>query len=93
MRKLETIHEFYEVRHKWIPDEIRNSLGHFNAFSLEYPNIGEEAEPLEYGRRNGTTSFWFTVAAFFNARERSIRLKSCYCVHQSFYAFWLVGTK
>lgn len=24
---------------------------------------------------NGTTSFWFTVAAFFNARERSIRLK------------------
>ena len=60
MRKLETIHEFYEVRHKWIPDEIRNSLGHFNAFSLKYPNIGEEAEPLEYGRRE-----WYNIVLVY----------------------------
>ena len=40
MKKLETIQEFYHDRYEWIPQEIRNGLGHFNVFSLD-PYIGE----------------------------------------------------
>lgn len=59
MRKLESIHEFYEDRHYWIPEEIRKNLGHFNVFSLA-PYIGEGAQPLEYGRRE-----WFNIVLVF----------------------------
>ena len=60
MRHLESIQEFYEVRHKWIPNEIRNSLGHFNVFPLEYPNIGKGAADLEYGRRE-----WYNIVLVY----------------------------
>ena len=61
MRKLESIQEFYENRYKWIPNEIRNGLGHFNVFPLEYPAIGEGAQPLEYGRRE-----WYNIVLVFD---------------------------
>lgn len=56
MRKLESIHEFYEARLKWVPEEIRNSIGHFNVFELASPIIGEGALDLEYGRRE-----WYNI--------------------------------
>ena len=46
MKQLESIQEFYEVRHKWIPNEIRDGLGHFNIVPLESPVIGKGAEAL-----------------------------------------------
>lgn len=60
MRTFESIQEFYKVRHQWIPDEIRNSLRHFNVFELDSPNIGEGAEPLEYGRRE-----WYNIVLVY----------------------------
>ncbi|MCB0574246.1 MAG: hypothetical protein KDC61_06750 [Saprospiraceae bacterium] len=60
MKKLESIKEFYQTRHKWIPDEIRNNFGHFNLFPLEYPAIGKGAKPLEYGRRE-----WYNIVLVY----------------------------
>lgn len=76
MRKLESIHEFYEVRHKWIPDEIRNSLGHFNVFPLEHPNIGEGAEPLEYGRREWHNIVLVYGGGVFQCSGKEYRVKN-----------------
>lgn len=60
MKRLESIEEFYRLRHQWIPDEIRSNLGHFNVFPLKYPAIGAGAEPLEYGRRE-----WYNIVLVF----------------------------
>jgi hypothetical protein len=58
MKKLESIQEFYTSRHRWIPDEIKNNIGHFNVFPLEPPHIGKEAKSLEYGRRE-----WYNIVS------------------------------
>lgn len=60
MKKLESIPDFYKSRYHWIPDEIRNSLGHFNVFPLLPPIIGPGAQPLEYGRRE-----WYNIVLVF----------------------------
>jgi AraC-like DNA-binding protein len=56
VRKSESIQAFYEERFHWIPNEIKNSLGHFNVFQLQYPIIGKGAKDLEYGRRE-----WYNI--------------------------------
>jgi AraC family transcriptional activator of pobA len=50
MNKVETIEEFYKRKFDWMPDNIRNEIGHFNVFSLE-PFVGDKAQPVPYKRR------------------------------------------
>jgi hypothetical protein len=35
MRQVETIEEFYKRKFDWIPDNIKNEIGHFNVFQHE----------------------------------------------------------
>ena len=35
----------------WMPDTIRNEIGHFNVFTLE-PFVGDKAKPVPYKRRD-----------------------------------------
>jgi len=35
MSKVETIEEFYQRKFDWIPENIRDEIGHFNVFRLE----------------------------------------------------------
>jgi AraC family transcriptional regulator, transcriptional activator of pobA len=35
MRKVETIEEFYKRKFDWVPDNIRNEIGHFNVFKSD----------------------------------------------------------
>ncbi len=51
MSKLETIEEFYKRKFDWMPDNIRNEIGHFNVFKLE-PFVGSNAQPVPYKRRD-----------------------------------------
>ena len=51
MDKIETIEEFYKRKFDWMPDNIRNEIGHFNVFRLE-PLVGDKAQPLPYKRRD-----------------------------------------
>ena len=60
MQKLLSIREFYETRYNFVPDEIRNNLGHFNVFPLEAPAIGKGAKPLEYRRRE-----WYNIVLVY----------------------------
>lgn len=51
MSKVETIEEFYKRKFHWMPDNIRNEIGHFNVFKLE-PFVGDKAQPVPYKRRD-----------------------------------------
>jgi AraC family transcriptional regulator, transcriptional activator of pobA len=51
MSKVETITDFYKRKFDWVPDNIRNEIGHFNIFRLE-PFVGDKAQPVPYKRRD-----------------------------------------
>jgi AraC family transcriptional activator of pobA len=51
MNKVETIEDFYKRKFDWMPDNLKNEIGHFNVFKLE-PYIGDKAKPVPYKRRD-----------------------------------------
>lgn len=51
MNNVENIEEFYKRKHGWIPDNIRDEIGHFNVFKLD-PFVGRHATPVPYKRRD-----------------------------------------
>jgi AraC family transcriptional regulator, transcriptional activator of pobA len=51
MSKVESIEEFYQRKFEWIPDNIRNEIGHFNVFQHEPVEPGK-TKPLPYKRRD-----------------------------------------
>jgi AraC-like DNA-binding protein len=51
MEKIETIEEFYKRKFDWMPDNIKDEIGHFNVFRLE-PFVGDRAKPVPYKRRD-----------------------------------------
>lgn len=51
MSKVETIEEFYKRKFDWIPDNLRNEIGHFNIFKLQ-PLVDGKAQPVPYKRRD-----------------------------------------
>jgi AraC-like DNA-binding protein len=51
MEKIETIEEFYKRKFDWMPDNLKNEIGHFNVFRLE-PFVGDKAQPVPYKRRD-----------------------------------------
>ena len=51
MSKVETIEEFYQRKFDWIPDNIRNEIGHFNVFQYEPIEPGK-TKTLPYKRRD-----------------------------------------
>ena len=51
MKKVETIEDFYKRKFDWMPENLKNEIGHFNVFSLE-PFVGDKAQPVPYKRRD-----------------------------------------
>ncbi|MBS1655182.1 MAG: AraC family transcriptional regulator [Bacteroidetes bacterium] len=51
MSKVETIEEFYKRKFNWVPDNLKNEIGHFNVFRLD-PYVGSNAKPVPYSRRD-----------------------------------------
>ncbi|MBI2284130.1 MAG: AraC family transcriptional regulator [Bacteroidetes bacterium] len=51
MNQVETIEEFYRRKFDWLPDNIRNELGHFNVFKLE-PLVEGKPTTIPYKRRD-----------------------------------------
>ncbi len=51
MDKIEPIEEFYKRKFGWMPDNLKNEIGHFNVFRLE-PFAGGKAQPVPYKRRD-----------------------------------------
>lgn len=51
MDKIESVEEFFERRFGWVPDNIKNEIGHFNVFHHVPVEPGKTA-PLPYKRRD-----------------------------------------
>jgi len=51
MKNIESIEDFYQRKFNWIPDTIRNEIGHFNVFMHEPIELGK-VKPLPYKRRD-----------------------------------------
>lgn len=51
MDTIETIEDFYKDKFDWMPENIRNEIGHFNVFKLD-PFVGINAKPIPYKRRD-----------------------------------------
>lgn len=51
MEKIESLEEFYKRKFDWMPENIRNEIGHFNVFSHEAVE-GGKTKPLPYKRRD-----------------------------------------
>lgn len=51
MDKIESLEEFYKRKFDWLPENIRNDIGHFNIFRLTF---SEESKPesIPYRRRD-----------------------------------------
>ncbi|NHN25256.1 AraC family transcriptional regulator [Flavobacterium jejuense] len=50
MNKRQTLEDLYEYRYNWIPDNLKDGIGHFNVFKLD-DFIGENPKPLSFNRR------------------------------------------
>lgn len=51
MEKIESIEEFYKRKFDWMPDNIKNEIGHFNVFMHEPVELGK-TKTLPYKRRD-----------------------------------------
>ena len=51
MEKVESIEEFYKRKFDWIPENLKNEIGHFNVFQHEPIEVGK-TKPLSYKRRD-----------------------------------------
>lgn len=51
MQKVEKIADFYKRKFNWVPENLREGIGHFNLFLLETYS-GENAPPIPYSRRD-----------------------------------------
>lgn len=51
MEKSETLDELYKRKFDWIPDSVRNEIGHFNVFQLE-PLVDGKTKSVPYRRRD-----------------------------------------
>jgi len=51
MNKVESLQDFYKRKFDWMPDNLKNEIGHFNVFNLD-PFVGSNARPVPYQRRD-----------------------------------------
>lgn len=51
MAKVETLADYYKQKYGWLPDNLRNEIGHFNVFQLD-PYLGQHARPVPYRKRD-----------------------------------------
>lgn len=51
MNNIESIEEFYRRKVSWLPDNLRNEIGHFNVFRVVPVGAGS-AKPVPYKRRD-----------------------------------------
>lgn len=51
MPKTETLEDFYRTKFNWMPENLKNEIGHFNVFRME-DCVGPEKQPIQYTRRD-----------------------------------------
>ena len=76
MEKPETLEEFYSRRFQWIPESLKNDLGHFNMFRIEPPAEGKPAS-VPYRRRDFYKVMLIRGASSVHYADRVYEVKRC----------------
>jgi AraC family transcriptional activator of pobA len=74
MDKSETLEEFYKRKFNWIPESLKNDLGHFNLFSLE-PYLEGKLKAVPYRRRDFYKVMLFKGASTVHYADRVYEVK------------------
>lgn len=74
MDRTETLEEFYKRKFSWVPEGIRNELGHFNVFRLD-PFVGSCAKPVPYKKRDFFKITIFSGNATVHFADRSMEVR------------------
>lgn len=74
MDKIETLEEFYKRKFDWLPENIRNDIGHFNIFHLEPLADGMPAS-IPYRRRDFYKIMLVKGNSSVHYADRSIEVK------------------
>ena len=51
MKPTETIEDFYRYKFNWMPDNLKNGMGHFNVFRMD-EIAGKHPRPVPYSRKD-----------------------------------------
>jgi AraC family transcriptional regulator, transcriptional activator of pobA len=74
MEKTESIEEFYKRKFDWIPENIRNEIGHFNVFNHE-PIVVGKSKSIPYKRRDFYKIMFVVGDVNMNYADRVIHVK------------------
>lgn len=74
MEKAETLEEFYRRKFNWIPENLKNDLGHFNLFNLE-PYLEGNLKAVPYRRRDFYKVMLFRGASTVHYADRVYEVK------------------
>lgn len=74
MEKAETLEEFYKRKFNWIPENLKNDLGHFNLFNLE-PYLEGKLKAVPYRRRDFYKVMLFKGASTVHYADRVYEVK------------------
>lgn len=74
MEKAETLEEFYKRKFNWIPENLKNDLGHFNLFNLE-PFLEGKLKAVPYRRRDFYKVMLFKGASTVHYADRVYEIK------------------
>jgi AraC family transcriptional activator of pobA len=74
MEKAETLEEFYRRKFNWIPESLKQDLGHFNLFNLE-PYLEGRLNAVPYRRRDFYKVMLFKGASTVHYADRVYEVK------------------
>jgi AraC family transcriptional activator of pobA len=74
MPKIETIEDFYKEKIGWLPESLRNDIGHFNVFKSD-PYVGSSAKPILYRRRDYYKISLIYGEGELNFADKSVRIE------------------
>jgi AraC family transcriptional activator of pobA len=73
MNTVETLEQFYDRKFKWIPENVRKDIGHFNMFHLEPV---AEGKSIPYRRRDFYKIMLLKSNTIFHYADKAVEIKS-----------------
>jgi hypothetical protein len=74
MEKPESLEEFYKRKFNWIPESLKNDLGHFNLFDLQ-PYLEGKLKAVPYRRRDFYKIMLFKGSSTIHYADRVVQVK------------------
>jgi AraC-like DNA-binding protein len=69
-----TLEDFYRVKVNWLPDNLRQDLGHFNVFRLD-DFVGPAARSLPYSRKDFYKITFVVGQSTYHYADKSVRVE------------------